>query len=41
MTRGRETWGVEVRAATGVELRDTRGLLRLAAAGGRDSVEVS
>ena len=36
MTRGRETWGVEVKAATGVEPRDTRGLLRLAAACGRD-----
>ena len=36
MTRGRETWGVEVKAATAVEPRDTRGLLRLAAACGRD-----
>ena len=36
ITRGRETWGVEVKAATGVEPRDTRGLLRLAAACGRD-----
>ena len=36
MTRGRETWGVEVKAATGVEPRDARGLRRLAAACGRD-----
>ena len=36
VTRGRETWGVEVKAATGVEPRDTRGLLRLAAACGGD-----
>lgn len=36
MTRGRETWGVEVKAATGVEPRDTRGLLRLAAACGKN-----
>lgn len=36
ITRGRETWGVEVKAATGVEPRDARGLRRLAAACGRD-----
>ena len=36
ITRGRETWGVEVKAAMGVEPRDTRGLSRLAAACGND-----
>ncbi len=36
ITRGRETWGVEVKAAMGVEPRDTRGLTRLAAMCGRD-----
>ena len=30
------TWGVEVKAAMGVEPRDTRGLTRLAAACGND-----
>lgn len=36
ITRGRETWGVEVKAATAVEPRDTRGLARLAAACGKN-----
>ena len=36
ITRGRDTWGVEVKAAMGVEPRDTRGLTRLAAACGND-----
>ena len=36
ITRGRETWGVEVKATMGVEPRDTRGLTRLAAMCGRD-----
>ena len=36
ITRGPETWGVEVKAATGVEPRDARGLMRLAAACGRN-----
>ena len=36
ITRGRDTWGVEVKAAMGVEPRDTRGLTRLAAACGNN-----
>ena len=36
ITRGRETWGVEVKATMGVEPRDTRGLTRLAAACGNN-----
>ena len=36
VTRGRETWGVDVKASMGVESRDTRGLTRLAAACGND-----
>ena len=36
LTRGRRTWGIEVKAASSLALRDGRGLRRLAAASGED-----